>query len=180
MLLSSANNSPIKCLGCIKLNVRIGSRVNYEKFYITTDKCNNILGLPGIKAFDMVIDIKREICQVPPNTRQVNAITENKVSNFIKLTPAKKYLITVQTPQLIELSLCLANRGLDLLNKRVVIFYCQCLYADNKLCSACAVEIPYISYVQLTDNRGIIRIKYQPQMLQNLYPGKDFLQGILI
>ena len=63
MLLSSANNSQIKCLGCIKLNVRIGNRVNCEKFYITTDKCNNILGLPGIKAFDMVINIKKEICQ---------------------------------------------------------------------------------------------------------------------
>ena len=26
----------------------------------------------------------------------------------------------------------------------------------------------------------MIRIKYQPQILQTLYPGKDFLQGILI
>ena len=60
MLLSSANNSPIKCLGCIKLNIRIGNRVNCEKVYITTDKCNNILGLPGFKAFDMVINIKKK------------------------------------------------------------------------------------------------------------------------
>ena len=82
MLLSSANNSPIKCLGCIKLNVRIGSRVNYEKFCITTDRCNNILGLPGINAFDMIIDIRREICQVPPSKRQVNAITKNNVPKF--------------------------------------------------------------------------------------------------
>ena len=61
-----------------------------------------------------------------------------------------------------------------------MIFDGQCLYVDKKLCSACAVEIPYIGYVQITDNRGIIRIRYQPQILQNLYPGKDFLQGILI
>ena len=78
-----------RLLGCIKLNIRIGNRVNYEKFYITTEKCNNILGLPGIKDFDVVINIKKEICQVPPNKGQVNAITENKVPNFIRLTPAK-------------------------------------------------------------------------------------------
>ena len=73
---------------------------------------------------------------------------KKNVPKFIKLSPAKKYFITVQKPQLIELNLCLKNRGLKLLNKRVIIFYCQCLYADNKLCSACAAEILYISYVQ--------------------------------
>ena len=55
---------------------------------------------------------------MPPDKGQVNVITETKVQNFIRLTPAKKYLITVQTPQLIELSLCLASRGLDFLNKK--------------------------------------------------------------
>ena len=74
--------------------------------------------LPGIKDFDMVINIKKEICQMPPDKGQMNVITETKVLNFIRLTPAKKYLITVQTPQLIELSLCLASRGLDLLDKK--------------------------------------------------------------
>ena len=43
LLLSSANNTPIEYLGCIKLNIRIGNRANYEKFYITADKCSNIL-----------------------------------------------------------------------------------------------------------------------------------------
>ena len=132
LLLSSANNTPIEYLGCIKLNIRIGNRANYEKFYITADKCNNILGLPGIKDFDMVINIKKEICQVSPNKGQVNVITESKVPNFIRLTPAKKYLITVQTPQLIELSLCLASRGLDLLNKKIVIFIVNvCMLTRN-------------------------------------------------
>ena len=128
----------------------------------------------------MIIDIKREICQVPPNKRQVNAITKNDVPKLIKLTPAKKYFITVPKPQLIERNLCSKNRGLELLNKKVAIFDCKCLYTNTKLCSACDTEQPYMSYVQTNNNKGIIRIKYQPQIIQNLYPGKDFLQGILV
>ena len=32
LLLSSANNTPIEYLGCIKLNIRIRNRANYENF----------------------------------------------------------------------------------------------------------------------------------------------------
>ena len=202
--LKTADDSALKCRGQITLTVKIGRNEAELIFFVIESGSVFLLGVPAIKALNVVIDVPNNRCFIlgfdekrkfVNNVKIGTTTDENPLSTLrkkgpkyrvdmcpencvIRLTPAKQYSVNNLNPMKIKLEIMGEIKNC-FLYKKVAILDCTCLLETNILCGACSTSKYNVSSTaRVFQNRLFVYVMYNPEILENLIPKVHFFTGI--
>ena len=142
VILKSAGNDQIKCLGSITLECKIGNAHRKIQFYVIEGTDTILLSYPDMGLFNLILDTSQKSCTV----HSITAISNEEITDCMLFQPLYMYLLIPDKIQYIEL------RGIPrddsfLNNCQVDIFFCDCVLRSKKriLCEDCQTNGPLCS-----------------------------------